>query len=147
MLRIDIHDVASSLAGTGPETTVTLDRRTGECIWKSDEYDDPDDDQDLQADPWIQLPDSHDRNEYRMMASFAASQPKSGDRERLLRAIQGRGAFRMFKDTAYELGLLDRWFACLHDETVRVLRGFFEGEGIEFDDRLRPEPPAADAGA
>jgi hypothetical protein len=148
MPKVNVHDVASSLVGTGPETTVWLDRRTGECIWMSDGYEDPelDADLDLDADHWVELPDSSDRNEWRMMERFAASQEEPGHQERLLRAIHGRGAFRMFKDTAYELGLLEPWYAYLHDETVRLLRVFLEGEGIEYEDAERPGPGAARTG-
>jgi hypothetical protein len=141
MPRIDIHAVADCLEGTGPSTTVHLDKRTGECVEFNHDFLDPDGvnaDIDLEADHWIELPDSFDRDEWRMMEAFAESQAKPRDRERLLRAIHGRGAFRVFKDTAHDLGLLTRWYAYLHDETVRILRGFLTGEGMEIDDRRRP---------
>lgn len=56
------------------------------------------------------------------MARFAAS--KDGDvRYRLERAINGRGAFRMFKDTADDLGLLDEWYRFKErDELERAIR-------------------------
>ena len=150
MPRIDIHDVASCLVGTGPAITVYLDTKTGECLELNDEYLDPDTlppDFDPEADHWIELPDSFDRNEWRMMAAFAESQAKPRDRERLLRAIHGRGAFRVFKDAAHELGLIKRWYEYLHDETVRILRGFLEGEGIEYRDQEPPEQDAAEEDA
>jgi len=138
MTRVDLNEAAEWLAGTPPEVTVYVDRRTGECVSVADgfenEFDEP---LDLEADHWIALPGSFDRDEWRLMEAFAASRPKPGDRERLLDAIGGRGAFRRFKDAAQAAGLLDDWYACLHEETKKLLREVFAIEGVEFEDRPR----------
>ena len=53
----------------------------------------------------IPLPDRFEINEYHMMEAFAYDR-----NERLVRAIQGRGAFRHFKNTAEDIGLIDDWY-------------------------------------
>ena len=55
----------------------------------------------LEADRYIALPDRFEINDYHMMQVFAYEHD-----ERLVSAIQGRGAFRRFKDTAEEIEAL-----------------------------------------
>lgn len=74
---------------------------------------------------WIQLPTEWDIHEYRMMEKFCYSVEDEEHREQLLRAIQGRGAFRYFRDTADRLGLTEDWYAfrdqAYEDKAVRWL--------------------------
>ena len=53
---------------------------------------------------FYRLPTSFDIREYDMMEKFIDSLPEPA-RSRLGRAIQGKGAFRRFKDTAGRLGV------------------------------------------
>ncbi len=55
------------------------------------------------------LPSKYDINEYEMMESFSYLMQKEV-KERLLRAINGRGAFRRFKDEIFELDVREDWF-------------------------------------
>lgn len=67
-----------------------------------EEYDEDDD--------YIDLPDSYHINEYQMMENFVYSLPKGKNQTILYNAIQGRGAFRRFKDKLYEIGMTKTWF-------------------------------------
>jgi hypothetical protein len=46
-----------------------------------------------------------------MMRGFCRDVESDRKREALLDSIQGRGAFRRFKDTAASLGLIESWYA------------------------------------
>lgn len=74
---------------------------------------------------WIQLPTEWDIHEYKMMEEFCYSVEDEEHREELLRAIQGRGAFRYFRDTADRLGLTEDWYAfrdqAYEDKAIRWL--------------------------
>lgn len=72
------------------------------------------------------------------MARFAAS--KDGDvRYRLERAINRRGAFRMFKDTVEDLGLLDEWRRFEEDDELRRAMDWCEKNGISYTEQsLQP---------
>ena len=50
----------------------------------------------------------------------------------LERALHGRGAFRMFKDTVHRLGLQDAWYA-FRDRALREIAiDWCEANGIEW---------------
>ena len=65
---------------------------------------------DVDADPdrWLRIEPAGSRDGWQGMADFA-DQQETGLREKLLRAIDGRGAFRRFRDTVADEGLLPRW--------------------------------------
>ena len=60
---------------------------------------------------FISLPGSRDADEYSMMEEFCSEPLNIRVAEALERAIQGKGAFRRFKDTVNRLSLDDLWYA------------------------------------
>lgn len=58
---------------------------------------------------FIRIPDGEDVNEYALMKSFAYEVPYR-HQDDLQRAIQGKDAFRRFKDTVVRHGLLSDWY-------------------------------------
>lgn len=63
---------------------------------------------DEENDALICLPSPYEINEYGMMKEFADS--RVSEREQLLKALIGKGAFRRFKDKLYDLGIEKEWF-------------------------------------
>ncbi len=53
-------------------------------------------------------------------------------RSRLLDAIHGRGAFRLFRSVVTELGLLDTWYAFRDEAIKEEYRAFLEEHNIPF---------------
>ncbi len=109
MKKVSLKTIADALEWVDDETSVYYDTVTGETeVWS--EYGDNDIDADelderLEAGRYIALPDRMEINEYHMMEVFAYDRDK-----RLVNALNGRGAFRRFKDTAENIGLLDDWY-------------------------------------
>lgn len=58
---------------------------------------------------FIRIPDGDDVNEYSLMERFSCEVPYRCQDD-LQRALQGKGAFRRFKDTIARLGLLSDWY-------------------------------------
>ena len=58
----------------------------------------------------MDAPDKFDFHEYRQMERFIGTVEDDAASNELFRAINGKGAFRYFKDTASRLGLMDRWY-------------------------------------
>ena len=58
----------------------------------------------------IGLPTQWDIDEYEIMSDFCDSLPEGTVQEALYRAIEGRGAFRRFKDAILSLGVADDWY-------------------------------------
>ncbi len=60
------------------------------------------------SDDHVTIPRMHD--EYEWMTEFAESVTDERARERLLDALDGKGAFRRFKDILIRVDLRDAWF-------------------------------------
>ena len=61
---------------------------------------------------------------YDAMVAFIQELPEDEVRSRLERAIHGKGAFRYFRDTVEDVGLLERWYG--------FRDGFFEDAAREW---------------
>ncbi len=59
---------------------------------------------------YLALPSKFDIHEYSIMEDFCRSLEKEEASAELFHAIQGRGAFRRFKDGIHRLGIADRWY-------------------------------------
>jgi hypothetical protein len=113
ILDIDLAGVAEALGDNSGETAWWYDPTNGQiemAVPDSHEMDTEDDDDPLERglvpiEP-IGSPDA-----YRDMVEFAESTASPHASDLLLRAIEGRGAFRRFRDTLYEFpDLSERWF-------------------------------------
>jgi hypothetical protein len=127
MLRavpVDIEELAGILEGDPLTAGGRIDIVTGE-VWPQAaiEYalETGEEDEDTADDPerWLLVHGEGSGEGYRDMELFIASVEDPGRAERLARAIEGRGAFRRFKDEiARWPGELERWHA-LSEERQR----------------------------
>jgi len=127
-VKVKLKTLMDALEFVDAETYAFLNTETGETvIWV--EYGDNDIDEDeLEDERYIRLPDQLEINEYHMMEAFAYDRD-----ERLVSAIKGRGAFRRFKDTAASIGLLDDWYR-FRDNCYRSrIEDWCESHGIELE--------------
>jgi hypothetical protein len=123
-LPVDLEELAGILEGDPLTAGGRIDVRTGE-VWPraAIEYalETGEEDEDTADDPerWLPVHGEGSREGYRDMELFIASVEHPGRAERLAIAINGRGAFRRFKDElARSPGELERWHA-LADERQR----------------------------
>jgi len=123
-LPVDLEELAGILEGDPLNAGGRIDLTTGE-VWPQAaiEYalETGEEDEDTADDPerWLPVDNEGSREAYRDMESFIASVEDPGRAERLARAIEGRGAFRRFKDElARWPGELERWYA-LSEERQR----------------------------
>ena len=119
--------------------TAYLSRKTGKVLFLPDD-DLGLDDEDLAGDDaeelrelkegtssenYVEFSLHEELDEYGLMARFAAAVENAQLAARLDRALQGRGAFRRFKDVAGDHGLLDQWYEyrdrALEEEVARWL--------------------------
>lgn len=59
---------------------------------------------------YVLLPDKYDVHDWAIMEDFVRSVESTRIREELLRAIYGKGAFRVFKDAIRRHGIESAWF-------------------------------------
>ena len=88
----------------------------------------------LDSEAWVALPSKFEINEWEIMRNFAQSQTDREAAENLLRAIQGRGAFRYFKDVVNQHGLRDEWFEFKKGALEEIAREALEEAGIPFSE-------------
>ena len=79
----------------------------------------------------IQLPDKSEIHEWRIMERFVDSLVDNRMKEDLQRAIHGRGAFRMFKDTAHRFGILNKWYAWREEAFREIALAWCEENNLE----------------
>jgi hypothetical protein len=91
---------------------------------------------------FVRAPEKFDFNEYRQMERFIGSIDDSAAAEDLSRAIEGKGAFRHFKDTANRLGLLKAWFAYRDTVVKEFVRDWAEAHQIDVTDDTAPASEA-----
>lgn len=136
MVPVDLEMVTSVLEGD-PELSSGgyLDLYTGQVY--DDGAADPllvgDDaviDVDGEPDRWLRLDTTGSRDGWQDMAAFTERQRDGALRERLERAIQGKGAFFRFRDIVRSENLLERWYAFSADRQIGRSREFLADNGI-----------------
>ena len=92
-------------------------------------------------DAWIAAPSQQDINEYKIMTDFADSVTDPRVNDLLSVALEGKGAFRRFKDTLQRVGLTDEWYAYKHDAYIDIAREWCEENDIPYTDPKPKEKP------
>lgn len=146
---VDLEELCSALDDRSPEISWfvhTGDGRVVPCI--PDAGDDP---EEFEDPVWRHVQSSGSGAGYRDMAEFVAGVHHRRAAELLDRAINGRGAFRRFKDTLVEFPeLRDSWFRFRDARARRRALQWLADEGLIDDDAAgkamarHPDPVADD---
>jgi len=118
---------------------------TGEVIRVVDGVADPAMHNRIMSDPtYLRVDPVSSREQYRWMERFIATVDEEGLRSKLLASIDGKGAFRRFKDVlmAYPLDR-ERWFTFRSERLRFCMEAWLTAHGIEAVDR--PEWPVPTA--
>ncbi|MDN5794549.1 MAG: UPF0158 family protein [Intrasporangium sp.] len=95
---------------------------------------------DFDPDRWLYIDSLGSRSAYRDMEWFIDQQADEHLRDRLDRAISGRGAFRHFRDVLEQVGLLEQWHEIENDSQRGRARQWLADEGYA------PAPQGPDPG-
>ena len=161
-LPVSLKEVVGQLEMANDQIHAYVNRKTGEIVvfshdtYLAAESDDPpepewepDDWQDcnrvLRDADFIKLPSQYDLNEYQIIKRFCQSRDNKRERELLLDAIAGRGAFRMFKNAIHRQGIEQDWYRYRDEAFREIAADFLEAHGIAFTDDAKREPPIAPA--
>ena len=71
-----------------------------------------------------------------MMVDFAETVSDVHKKDKLLIALQGKGAFRRFKDTLHYVELTDEWHAFKKQAYVEIARNWCEEMEIPYIDDI-----------
>ena len=70
------------------------------------------------------------------MAAFRRADATAELRERLQQAIEGKGAFRRFRDLVHDQNLADSWYVFSADRQLGRARAYLADEGIRVGHQL-----------
>ena len=138
-MKVKLQDVIDGIDMVSEDSTCYLDRETGEVLFISEIADNDYDDDILElleegSDRFIKFPSQWDRNDYQTMVDFIESLPQRKEQNLLAISINGSGAFRRFKYTASELGLLDDWYRFLNNAHRELAIEWCEDNEIEYEE-------------
>ena len=129
-----------------PEVHSYLHLDTGEVIRIVDGIADPAMHHRIMSDPVYLLVDPvSSREQYRWMERFIATVEESELRHKLLMAIDGKGAFRRFKDVLMSFPVdRERWFKFRSERLRSCMEAWLTAHGIAPVDRPQWRVPTAD---
>lgn len=84
------------------------------------------------SDQYKRLPDQHDIREYRLMQRFISTVEDDECREDLQKAIQGKGAYRKFKETLYRYGIQRQWYEVKDQHLMSIAQEWCASNNIPY---------------
>lgn len=140
-MKVKLEEIIEAMEFADMETEYYYDTKNERILMLFDGMVDGEDDPELFEDisegfveDYIPLPGQYDINEYRIMEEFIYELPEGKNRDVLERAIQGRGAFRRFKDKLYDLNLEQQWYSYKDSAYERIARKWCERYEIEVEE-------------
>lgn len=136
-MKVKLTDIIDAIEMMDQDSEYFLDKRTGEIEWvndmvmsiteKEEIYDR------LDEDGFYRLPTSFDIRDYDIMENFVYMLSGKAH-DRLKSAIQGRGAFRRFKDSIRQLNLEQEWYDYQAAEYKKLAARWCEDNDIEYEE-------------
>ena len=112
-MKVKLSDIIDAIEMTDQYSEYFLDKETGKVEWVSDMAMTQEEQEEvydrLDEHGFYRLPTSFDIHDYDIMEEFVYTLSGSA-RDKLASAIQGKGAFRRFKDTVIRLGIDQEWY-------------------------------------
>ena len=130
-MKVKLEDIIEAMEFANMETEYYYDTQNEKVLMLFDEMVDGEDNQELFED-YIPLPGQYDINEYRIMEEFIYELPAGKNQDVLARTIQGRGAFRRFKDKLYDLNLEKHWYQYREEAYEKIARQWSERHKIDI---------------
>jgi hypothetical protein len=128
-LRVDLEELAMALEDASGEIGWCLDTETGEVIILDEQATEIEADE---SERYLPIPHADSQTGYEDMQDFIETVQNPHFRELLEVSIQGRGAFRRFKDTVGRDSVeLQRWFAFRNQRLEERAREWLADEGLE----------------
>ena len=137
-MRVHLREVLDALDATNDSTVFVFSKRRNRVLlfFEGSLADDIEDNITLEdalndPDSYIPLPTEYEIHEYQIMEDFVNSLEEEGAARELLHTMQGKGAFRRFKEKVSLLNLEDRWYRYRNDEYEKIAMEWCSSNGIE----------------
>lgn len=136
-MKVKLEDIIEAITMADQSSEYFLDKENGTIEWVNDiamTYQERQEICDrLDKHGFYRLPTQYEIRDYDIMEDFTETLSDS-QRLKLTKAIQGRGAFRRFKDTVHYLGLAEKWYAFQDEAYRRKAVEWCEENGIEYEE-------------
>ena len=133
MKKMDLSQAAEEFEMIDAETHLFYDTETGEFDFYSDFMDSNEARAEkFMENRWIAAPSQRDIDEYDMMTRFADAVTDLRAKELLCVALEGRGAFRRFKDTLHRVGKAEEWYAFKREAYIDLAREWCDDNDIPY---------------
>ena len=136
-MKVKLSDIIDAIEMTDQYSEYFLDKETGKVEWVSDMAMTQEEQEEvydrLDEHGFYRLPTSFDIHDYDIMEEFVYTLSGSA-RDKLASAIQGKDAFRRFKDTVIRLGIDQEWYDFQSAEYKRKAARWCEDNGIEYEE-------------
>ncbi|MCL2161823.1 MAG: UPF0158 family protein [Betaproteobacteria bacterium] len=137
-VSVYLEDVAGEMEMINNESSIFYNMETGEFVFYSEHYSDEAIDLDeFEEDKYVCLPSQFDIDEYSIMRKFVEDVEDARKQELLSVALEGKGAFRRFKDTLHRVDMTDKWYAYKTQAFIEIAREWCEENGIPYKDKKR----------
>lgn len=132
-MKVKLEDVIEGLefVNDGMDTTGYYNPKTKEIDYVDEYSSTIDDEEELEG--CILLPTKYDIDEYGMMEDFIETIEDVRLYNQLQIAINGRGAFRRFKDTCINFGVIEDWYKFRDEEYKKIAIGWCEEHNIKYE--------------
>jgi hypothetical protein len=153
--KISLNEVVNALEMSSDELSSFVNRQTGQVLtltnetlrmaeeettqelsdWQEQELQNSR--EVLDSEDWLDLPSKFEVHEWELMNRFGQSLSIPAQRDEILDAIHGSGAFRNFKGAIRRLRLEESWFAFKGSALEEMARSWLGEHGLDIDDSDR----------
>lgn len=136
-MKVNLETIIDAIEMASDSESGFLNLNTMETVWLSDYFDSEENKKlaieiDNHPKQYLCLPSQYDIHEYSIMEDFIDSLADTAIQNKLYRAIQGKGAFRRFKDEICYLGIREKWFAFQHNAYVEIAKEWCRDNRLEY---------------
>ena len=136
-MKVKLSDIIDAIEMMDQYSEYFLDKETGKVEWVSDMAMTQEEQEEvydrLDEHGFYRLPTSFDIRDYDVMEDFIDTLSGS-NHDKLASAIQGKGAFRRFKDAVIRLGIDKQWYDFQADAYKRKAARWCEDNDIEYEE-------------
>ena len=133
-MKVKLDDVIMALefANNGIDSNAYFNPETYEIVYIDEFMDMDEEEKEDIYNEWIDMPTKYDINEYGMMEQFIETIDDERLYNQLYIAINGRGAFRRFKDTCINFDIIDDWYKFREEKYKELAIEWCKDNNIEY---------------
>ncbi len=133
-MKVKLNDIIEALefVNDGMDTTAYLNPENLEIVYIDDYIDISEEEKERIYEEYIILPTKYYIDEYSMMAEFIDGIEDERLYNQLYIAINGKGAFRRFKDTCINFDVIDDWYKFREEKYKELAIEWCKDNDIEY---------------